>query len=592
MKAICRIAKLKSGGSISGSEFHTKRSRETPNADLTKQNERFIGNDPRTSSLTLEQEVYLRIGNNGGKKIRTDAVLCVEILLTASPEYFRPDDHGKAGKWDAHQLEDWKQANRAWLAEKFGDRIVRAELHLDESTPHIHAYFVPLDESGKLNCKKMFGDRKKLSDFQDSYAQAMAPLGLERGIKGSRATHTQVKEYYAAVVKELDDSLTPDEITHQLADRTRVLKENADLQRTAESLAQERERFQQQIREMQAQIDRQHQELMRQVEATAAWKKKYQARVEQLREIPLTQVAEELGFNPDPKDKRKWRNDDLSLNLTENKFYDWHEMRGGGGAIDLVMHVERCGFGDAVAWLRDRFGDAEAVQTITRQVEQTLVEQPRQPFVPPTPDEQNWEPVRSYLTQTRKLPAVIVDRLYESGLIYADENQNAVFLRRLLPVESSIEPEVTGAALRGTAGVNNTFKGLAAGSKRSQGWFYMESNHTGDVQQMVVCESSIDVLSYATLHPPQQKTLYLSTDGASSLPLERLQQSPQVILAFDHDLAGASLSERLQQELPQASEQFPIAKDWNEELHRHLAQLRHQFEALNRSQKRDQEYGL
>lgn len=592
MKAICRIAKLKSGGSIAGSESHTNRKRETPNADLTKQNERFIGADPRLSPLTLEQEVYLRIGNNGGKKIRTDAVLCVEVMLTASPEFFRPDDHGKAGKWNADQLEQWKQENLKWLKETFGDCIVRAELHLDESTPHIHAYLVPLDDLGKLNCKKLFGDRKKLSDFQDSYAKAMAPLGLERGIKGSRATHTQVKDYYAAVAKELDESLTPGEIQHQLADRDRVLKENADLQRTAESLARERNQLQQQMREMQAQIARQHQEMMRQAEATAAWKKKYQARVDELREIPLTQVAEELGFDPDLKDKRKWRNDDLSLNITESKFYDWHEMRGGGGAIDLVMHVERCGFGDAVAWLRDRFGDSETVQTVTRQVERSLAEEPRQPFVPPTPDEQKWEAVRSYLTQTRKLPSAIVDRLHESGLIYADENQNAVFLRRSLSVTTETGLGITGAALRGTAGANNTFKGLASGSRRSAGWFSVESNHPGEVQQAIVCESAIDVLSHATLYPPQQKTLYLSTDGAGSLPLERLKQIPQIVLAFDHDSSGGSMIERFRQELPHASQHAPVAKDWNEDLQHHLTQVRQRFEVLNRSQKIDRELGL
>ena len=255
MKAICRIAKLKSGGAIAASEFHTKRSRETPNADLTKKNERFIGTDSTLNSQRLEEEVFLRIGNNGGKKIRTDAVLCVEILLTASPEYFRPNDLGKAGRWDAPQLENWKQANRDWLEQMFGDRIVRAELHLDESTPHIHAYFVPLDDHEKLNCKRVFGDRKKLSQFQDSYAEAMAPLGLERGIKGSRATHTQVKDYYGAVTKDLDESLTSSEIGHQLSDRARVLKENGDLQRTAKSLSQERDQLQQQMSEMQAQLD-------------------------------------------------------------------------------------------------------------------------------------------------------------------------------------------------------------------------------------------------------------------------------------------------------------------------------------------------
>ncbi len=57
-----------------------------------------------------------------------------------------------------------------WLDDQYGDRIVRAELHLDEATPHIHAYLVPLDERGKLNCRGLFGGRAKLSKFQDSYA--------------------------------------------------------------------------------------------------------------------------------------------------------------------------------------------------------------------------------------------------------------------------------------------------------------------------------------------------------------------------------------------------------------------------------------
>lgn len=56
------------------------------------------------------------------------------------------------------------------------------------------------------------------------------------------------------------------------------------------------------------------------------------------------------------------------------------------------------------------------------------------------------------------------------------------------------------------------------------------------------------------------------------------------------NLAGASIKERLRQELPQADEQLPIARDWNEDLQRHLTQLRQQFEMLNRSQERNQGY--
>ena len=65
-------------------------------------------------------------------------------------------------------------------------------------------------------------------------------------------------------------------------------------------------------------------------------------------------------------------------------------MKGGGGAIDLVMQLEGCNFGDAVSWLKDRFGDSETLQTTTRQIEQVIAEKPRQPFVAPEPQEENW----------------------------------------------------------------------------------------------------------------------------------------------------------------------------------------------------------
>ena len=121
------------------------------------------------------------------------------MLLTASPEYFRPDDPSRAGYYEPEKLADFQQSVHSWLDNEYGDRIVRAELHLDESTPHVHAYLVPLDERGKLNCRGIFGGRQKLSQFQDSYANAMSPIGLERGIKGSKAKHTKIQHYYAAI---------------------------------------------------------------------------------------------------------------------------------------------------------------------------------------------------------------------------------------------------------------------------------------------------------------------------------------------------------------------------------------------------------
>jgi hypothetical protein len=299
----------------------------------------------------------------------------------------------------------------------------------------------------------------------------------------------------------------------------------------------------------------------------------------QLREIPLTQVAHELGLDPDPKDKHKWRSEDYTINITGSKFYDFKHLKGGGGAIDLVMYLERCNFTEAVHWLQDRFGEPATLQTVTKQAEQTISQRERQPFVPPEVSKENWLPVRKYLTQTRGLPGKLIDQLHQEGILYADERQNTVFIRR------SFAGEVMGASLRGTAGKNNSFKGLAPSTRRSQGWFYTVSGGRGQdpIQRVVLTESAIDALSYQTLHPPDKRTLYLSTDGAGFVPIEHLQRIPQVTIALDQDQAGEAMASRLLEDLPQASHQVPSRKDWNEDLKAQLQVFQKQMRERQQS---------
>ena len=76
-------------------------------------------------------------------------------------------------------------------------------------------------------------------------------------------------------------------------------------------------------------------------------------------------------------------------------------------------------------------------------------------FTPPVSEETNWQSVKKYLIDKRKLPSALVDSWHNSGLIYANKKQNAVFLRR-----SMDEEKITGANLRGTAGTDNQFKVL------------------------------------------------------------------------------------------------------------------------------------
>ncbi|MEM8968591.1 MAG: plasmid recombination protein [Bacteroidota bacterium] len=77
------------------------------------------------------------------------------------------------------------------------ENIVGFAMHLDEKTLHIHATVVPLTKDSRLSTKEyLFGHKEKLRGFQDRYANAMVPFGLERGLKGSCSKHQTTSQYY------------------------------------------------------------------------------------------------------------------------------------------------------------------------------------------------------------------------------------------------------------------------------------------------------------------------------------------------------------------------------------------------------------
>ena len=296
----------------------------------------------------------------------------------------------------------------------------------------------------------------------------------------------------------------------------------------------------------------------------ANWKAKYRDLANKVRDLPLKDVAYELGLEPDPLDKHKWQNEHHTINITGSKFYDWKEMKGGGGAIDLVMHVNQCDYKQSLAWLSDRFGESAAIDSVTKKTREIIQTEPVPEFTPPVAEPNRWQSVRKYLTRNRKLPSGLVDRLHERGLIYADHNQNAVFIRRALD-----EEKITGASLRGTVGEDNKFKGLAKGSKRQEGWFYFTKGEQSSdpVRRVVLVESPIDAMSLAVLErTDSKKTLYLSTDGAGGIPTEYLKEVGEVVIAFDRDRSGKEMAERMKAFLPNAVVKTPSSVDWNRDL--------------------------
>ncbi|MHC5771414.1 MAG: MobV family relaxase [Nostoc sp.] len=559
--AIARIKKLKRSN-LAGSEAHTARQRETPNADQDKQNIRFIGTNNPT--LSLDQLVMEKIGEQK-RKIRPDAVYCTEILLTASPEYFRPNCPTQAGYYEPDKVDSWLSASKQWLDSRYGSRIVRAELHLDEATPHIHAYFVPLDEKGQLRAKHFFDGRYLMRQFQDSYSEATEHLGLERGIKGSRAQHQDIKDFYSIVNAgiEPDNSLTQLQLQAKAADRDRAQAKKQQMEATAKALALENELFDRRIKELEAQV--------------AFW----QQQTQQLRDLALEDVAWELGLD---YERERWRGHGHIINIDGPKFYDFapEHSKGSGGAIDLVMHVNQCNFRQAVVWLDERFGEAgverAAIAHVKNRAADIIQTEPRPQFTPPVEDKANWSAVERYLTQKRGIPSDCVQMLHNQGIVYADDQQNAVFVMR------NLDGQRNGAFLRGTRGENNTFKGYEKGTKRRDSWFYFSlgGKATDKTSTAILCKSPIDAISRAMLEylkrgdVPPERTVYMAIDDIKSLPLERLQKVPNILVAFGNDKSTDAAAQRVLELMPQSQIKKSKASDWNQQLIDYGRQLRQQ----------------
>jgi hypothetical protein len=204
--AILRVAKLKTMGNVGGHGMHVERQRETLNADVAKQelNQRLAGtHDPMADVQVRFDEMKI--------EPRKGAVVAIDVFITASPEHFQrnhPDDPN----WKAFQAKAM-----AFLRQEYGaDNVVHAIAHHDETSPHLHAIVTPIrsktvkvgravktERTENRLCARdwLGGDRTTLSKLQTRFANTVKELGLDRGIEGSQAKHTEVKQFYS-VMKE------------------------------------------------------------------------------------------------------------------------------------------------------------------------------------------------------------------------------------------------------------------------------------------------------------------------------------------------------------------------------------------------------
>jgi len=315
-----------------------------------------------------------------------------------------------------------------------------------------------------------------------------------------------------------------------------------------------------------------------------------------VRAIPLEVVLTSWGAVRDRRDKSQWRTQRGPLSVTGIKFFNWHDCQGGGGAIDLVMHLGGVDARQAIQWLSRHLGyhvagaspvahtrAGAAPASSTGATSQSASSSSRsghlvgendddptghcrnQQLRLPAASLANLQRVRRYLTEQRGLSATILASLIDDSKLYADARGNAVFLM----VAGKLNRPI-GAELRGTGKWG--WRGLAPGTRKNAGYFWVGNT---EAKQIVLCESAIDAISCLQLrtqiHSAQLpgECICISTAGVRPdapwlQPL--LARGYDIYCGFDADEPGEMASRRMITRHPSIKRLQPPQHDWNDAL--------------------------
>ena len=178
--AIMRFAKYK-GPEITNIEAHNERRKEkyasNPDIDLSRSKHNFhLIEPPQRYRAEAERQI-----SAAGCRTRKDSVRVVEILFTATPEFFK-------GKKLPEIRQYFEETLHFFVQHQSRETIISAVVHMDEKTAHMHLSFVPLTPDGRLSAKEIVGNKKKLTWWQDKFWEHMVKKypDLERGESASQ----------------------------------------------------------------------------------------------------------------------------------------------------------------------------------------------------------------------------------------------------------------------------------------------------------------------------------------------------------------------------------------------------------------------
>lgn len=239
---ICRVQKVKRSA-VGSMQYHNDRmpgEHSNPNIDPDRRgdNAEFIEHGSYRAEVNDRIERFRK----SGRKVRKDAVVLVEGVMTASPEFFE-------GKSRDEVMAFFRDGFDFVKSEAGEENMIHFTVHMDESTPHAHFGFTPIKD-GTLAWKKFFDGRAALKGWQDRFFEKVSePWGLKRGEQDTGRTHKDAAQMRRDAEREVAELREEAEVQ-----RGAVELANEDLHRTTGEVIQAEQRLeclQQEIEDVQ-----------------------------------------------------------------------------------------------------------------------------------------------------------------------------------------------------------------------------------------------------------------------------------------------------------------------------------------------------
>ena len=191
---VARMQKMKADNLVGIGNHNQRKTQNHSNKDIDVERSHLNYDlvEGRTENYKTDIQNFIEEKKAGTRATRKDAVLVNEWIISSDRSFF--------DGLDDKETERFFKDAKDYFADKFGDDNIRyAQIHLDETTPHMHLGVVPMTE-GKLSGKTVF-NRQTLKEIQSDLPEFLKGKGfnIERGIEGSERKNLSVATYKKVV---------------------------------------------------------------------------------------------------------------------------------------------------------------------------------------------------------------------------------------------------------------------------------------------------------------------------------------------------------------------------------------------------------